>query len=96
MILNNIPTKRKGWHTTEITLTGKDDKSIKKVVSLMIVHNIPLNGNIDTIEAAVDNWFARTDKYNDKSLIAYINSKSHMSNHYAMTVKEFSEKFPES
>jgi hypothetical protein len=95
MILNNIPTKRKDWHTTEVTLTRDDSKSIKKVTSFMIVHNLPINGNIDTIEAAVDNWFIRTDKLSEKSLIDYINSKSHMTNHHAMTLKDFGEKFPE-
>lgn len=95
MMFNNIPTHRDKWHTTEVTLTKDDNKSIKKPMSVMIVHNAPLDGPANTIKDAVCNWFVRTNKYTSQSLVDYINSKSSISGHNAMTIKEFSEKFPD-
>lgn len=95
MRINNIPTKTKGWSTSEITLTGRDDSSIKKVTSIMIAHNIPLVGSVNSIDAAVQNWFIRANKFTDKALVEYINSKSSYSGHEALTIKEFNEKYPE-
>ncbi len=40
-----------------------------------IWHTLPTRGNVNTIEAAVDNWQARTSEYTQQSLIDYINSK---------------------
>lgn len=93
MKINNIPTKAEGWSTSEIILDREDDPSFKKTVTIMIVHNIPLPGNINSIHAAVDNWLVRTSKFTDQSLVNYINSKTYMSGHQAMTVKEFNEKY---
>jgi hypothetical protein len=53
-----------------------------------IVHNIERQGNINSIQAAFDNWIIRTTKYTEKSLIDYINSKGV---HKAMTKKNYDE-----
>lgn len=36
---------------------------------------MPVEGNINTINAALDNWLARTKVFTQKSFINYINSK---------------------
>lgn len=53
---------------------------------ITICHNIP-----DKIQAAFDNWIARTDEYTATSFCEYINQKRKdgKTNHFAYTVKEF-------
>lgn len=54
--------------------------------SFTIVHNINRIGNVNSIDAALDNWLARTQDYSAQSFVNYINSK-HV--HKAMTKKQY-------
>jgi len=53
-----------------------------------IYTDCPTNGNINTVEAAVNNWLSRTDEYTAKSLCRYIESKGV---HKAMTEEEYKQ-----
>lgn len=48
-----------------------DNKNVK----FSIVHNIPNSRNINSIDAALENWLMRTDDFTDESFVDYINSK---------------------
>jgi len=96
MIITTLPTTRSNWSKSEIKMDKEDDSSIKKPIMLELIHNIPHSGNINTIEAAAENWFIRTREYSSKSLIDYINSKTPMSGFRAMSVEEFNKKFNKS
>lgn len=44
--------------------------------TITIVHTIPIReGHINTLQAAIDNWLARTDKYTATSFCEYVNAK---------------------
>lgn len=64
-----------------------DDKPIEFIV----YHNIGVFGNINTLEAAIQSWLVRTDKYTAKNLCNYINAKRErgLSNDYCFTEKEY-------
>lgn len=51
-----------------------------------IVHNMTATGEINSPQAALDNWLARTSVYTQKSFIQYINSK-HV--YFAMTKEDY-------
>ena len=38
-------------------------------------HNMTVNGNINTLHAAIDNWLARTSVFSEKALCKYIMGK---------------------
>ncbi len=61
-----------------------------KTVSFNIVHNLPEIFGM-SLQNAVDNWIFRTEQYTAESLCDYINSKSHMTNNYAYTEKQYQE-----
>ena len=63
-----------------------NDGKHKFHVKIDIIHN-----DIDDVNNAFYSWLIRTDIYTSKSLVNYINSKSHMTMTYAMT-KEFWDK----
>jgi hypothetical protein len=55
-----------------------------------LVHNIPqTDGSINSLQAAFDNWIVRTNTYTTKSFVDYINSKTHMSGHRALTWDDY-------
>lgn len=59
----------------------KEEKLIETSIKLdngvffKIRHNMPIMGNINSIEAALASWEARTDEYTVESFVNYINSK---------------------
>ncbi len=67
------------WFKADIELEGIG-------VNFSIIHNIDQEGAINSIDAAVDNWAARTDTFTDRSLCDYINGKGC---HIAYTLEEY-------
>lgn len=62
------------WNVTEFSIeVGKGKLKEAKVIK--IYHNLKTKGPINTIEAAVDNWSARTNNPCAEDLCDYINSK---------------------
>lgn len=61
----------------------------KKKVEFTIIHNIHGRGNVNSIDAALDNWLVRTDEYTPESFVDYINSKDI---YEAYTINQFKEK----
>ena len=49
------------------------------------------NGPVNTLEAALDNWLARTEEYTAKSFVDYINSKGM---HKAFTESDYKNNLP--
>jgi hypothetical protein len=47
-------------------------------ISFTIVHDMPEKGNINTLYAAIDCWFARTDNLSGASFCAYVMDKFNM------------------
>ena len=64
----------------EIEFSVGDDKII-----FTIVTNMPETGIGVGADMALDSWLPRTDTYTCQSFVDYINSKSYMSSHYAMS-----------
>jgi hypothetical protein len=60
----------------------------KGLRDVTIYHTVPMKG-INNFIDCVDNWSVRTKEYTAESLRDYINSKTHMTGHFAMTVKQF-------
>jgi len=60
-----------------------------------IFTNLPIEGDINTINALIDNWRARTEDYSKKSLIDYFMSKKSMMPEYYMfsTAKQVKKHF---
>ena len=54
--------------------------------SFSVVHNCKQEGNINSINAAFDNWLERTKDFSEKSFIGYINAKGV---HKAMTKENY-------
>jgi hypothetical protein len=54
-----------------------------------IVHNLPMKGNINSIQAAFDNWLVRTDDHTAESFVEYINSKD--AGYTAMTKEKYEQ-----
>lgn len=59
-------------------------------VKFKIIHNLKSQGY--EMETVLDNWFPRAKNFTDKELVGYINSKSHMTNCFAMTIEEYESK----
>lgn len=59
----------------------------EKVHSTISVYISGMSG--EDVNAASINWMARTNDYSAKSFADYINSKTHMSGHSAMTEEEY-------
>lgn len=59
--------------------------------SFTIVHNIPMKGNIDSFQAALDNWLNRTDDFSPESFCEYINGKTRngKSTYIAVTKEQY-------
>ncbi len=66
-----------------------NDGKHKFHVKIDIVHN-----DVDDVNNAFNSWLVRTDRYTSKSLVNYINSKSHMTMTYAMTKKHWDNLTP--
>lgn len=76
-------TNMKSYHITLST-------SSRGTIEFDIYTDIPNEtGCINSVEAAVDNWSVRADTYTAQSLVNYINSKTGMSGHSAMTEQEY-------
>jgi hypothetical protein len=44
-------------------------------VSFRVIHNMPTRGNVNSFNAALDNWLARTEVFTGQSFCDYVNSK---------------------
>lgn len=43
--------------------------------SFKIRHNLAIDGPVNSLQAAFDNWIVRTNEYTAESFVNYINSK---------------------
>lgn len=68
------------------------DRDQQFTIYSTIRYDAPFGGDI---EGAVTNWVVRTDNLSAASLVAYINSKSHMTGDCAMTSEEFMKLYKE-
>lgn len=59
--------RKLNWYLVEVKLNNG--------TSFDIWHTLPLEGNVNTFYAALENWEARTTEFTQQSLIDYINSK---------------------
>ena len=74
--------KNKNWFEAEIEFELGGNK-----IAFKIYHNISqVEGPIDTLDAALDCWLARTVKFSAESFVAYINSKGI---HQALTEEQW-------
>lgn len=55
---------------------------------IVIIHDLPMKGNVNTFNAAMECWITRTNKYTAQSLVDYINSKGV---HFAITEEKFNK-----
>jgi len=85
--------KRKNGGTQRAMKFNKTTVSFSDGTSFVIYHNIATAGNINSIDAAIQCWEARTDQFTAKSLCDYINSKrlKGYTDHYAFTPEEFAK-----
>ena len=70
------------WKKATVAFKLNTDK-----VSFEIIHN--LNQHNYSLDVVVQHWIARTEKYTVQSLVDYINSKTHMTECFAMTVEMY-------
>lgn len=61
---------------------------ISNGMKFSIVHNMAVTGPVNSVEAAFENWLARTKKYTQQDFINYINSKGV---YKAMTKQEYDD-----
>lgn len=60
----------------------------RKPIEFQVIHNLADQGY--TIGGPLlDNWLARTKTYDDRSLVDYINSKTHMTGCFALTLEDY-------
>jgi len=80
---SNKKYKRK-YNSYTINLSDK--------TSFQVITNIPDNkSGINSLEAALDCWLARTKEYTDVSFVTYINSKASISGFSAITIEEYNK-----
>lgn len=74
---------KKDWikSTVKFTVDGKP-------VKFEIIHNLATQ-NYKLEGPLLDNWLARTETFDCEDLVKYINSKSHMTDCYAMTLETY-------
>lgn len=85
-----IKTPHLDFDNNELLPTDETHFQLSNGKLLKIFHNIP-----NEINAALDNWLARTNKYTEQSFCDYINSKRErgLCEHVAYTEKEYNKLF---